>query len=310
MKRKHKYLLAGAILLLLLVFTVYSFFNSKPVGSGGSGGGLAVIRINGAISSTGGDGLLAGGVSASNINRLIRKAAEDTRVKGLLLAIDSPGGSAAGSQEIYRELTRFKKTGKPIVVSMGDAAASGGYYIASQGDYLVASPATATGSIGVIMEILDLSELYDKLGVNSQIIKAGGMKDAGSAARPLGEEERLYFQEMADEIYEQFVADVARARGLPLEDVKKLADGRVIIGSKALELNLVDELGNFNDAFDKLVELAGLKGVPPIIELETKSFWQNFFGLKIQGETDLEGTLLQLFFNLGGAGSRRVKFLF
>lgn len=310
MKRKHKYLLVGAALLLLFVFTLFSLFSSQPTGVSKSGGGLAVIRINGTISSTGGGGLLAGGVSAAHTNSLIRKAAEDARIKGLLVAIDSPGGSAAGSQEIYRELARFKETGKPIVVSMGDAAASGGYYIASQGDYIVANPATATGSIGVIMEVLDLSELYSKLGVNSQIIKAGGMKDAGSAARPLDEEERRYFQNMADEIYEQFVTDVARARGLPLEEVRDLADGRVIIGSKALELNLVDELGNFNDAFDKLVELTGLKGVPPIIQLESKSFWQNFFGLKIKREPDLEDTLLQLFLGLGSAGPRRVKFLF
>lgn len=257
--------------------------------------GLAVVSVNGAISSTSSGNILNEGASASRINHLIKKAADDDRVKGLLLAINSPGGSAAASQEIYRELERFKEKGKPIVVSMGDYAASGGYYIASQADYIIASPATMTGSIGVIMQIMDLSELYDKLGINTEVIKAGALKDAGGGNRPLNDEERAYFQAMADEIYQQFIVDVARARDLSYSDVSQLAEGQVILASQALEVGLVDGLGNYYDALDKLMELTGLEGEVNILELEKKSFWQNAFGLTARNSFDLEDLLGQLF---------------
>jgi protease-4 len=197
------------------------------------------------------------------VRNYLSRAEADGFVKAVVLRIESPGGSAAASQEIAAEVLRFKeKTGKPVVVSMGDVAASGGYYISVYADRIVANPATLTGSIGVISELIYIEGLLEKLGLEMEIIKAGEHKDMG--IRPLTDEERQIMQAITNDLYEQFVGAVAEGRNLPPETVRNLATGQLYTGGQALELGLVDELGGLDRAIEVAGELAGVTA--PIVE--------------------------------------------
>ena len=196
---------------------------------------------------------------------------KDASIKAIVLRIDSPGGAVGPSQEIYREIRRAAKS-KPVVASLGGVAASGGYYIASAASHIVANPGTITGSIGVIIHFPNLRELFSKIGYQMTTIKSGQFKDIGNPAREMTPEEKELLQATIDETYRQFVRDVAQARNLPEDDVRKVADGRIIMGEKALELKLVDQLGNFEDAVAKAGELGKIKGEPEVVEAKTKKF--------------------------------------
>lgn len=190
--------------------------------------------------------------------------AKDRHIKAIVLRIDSPGGGVGPSQEIYKEILRCRET-KPIVVSMGSLAASGGYYVASAGNKILASPGTITGSIGVIAEFVNFQGLLEKIGIDFQVIKQGEFKDVGSPHRGLTEREREMLSKVMEDIHKQFVGDVAKARGLDKEKVLEIADGRIFSGREAVELGLVDELGNFQDAVSSAKELAGIKGEPELV---------------------------------------------
>jgi protease-4 len=171
----------------------------------------------------------------------------------------------AASQEIYSAL---KKAGEklPVVVSMGGVAASGGYYVAVAADTIVANPGTTTGSIGVIATLAQVFRLMDKIGIDHEVIKSGKFKDSGSALRKMTPEDRQYLQGWIDDAYQQFVETVAEERNMPLSKVKKIADGRVFTGRQALELGLIDKLGDFQDAIDLAGKMGGIKGKPEILE--------------------------------------------
>lgn len=224
----------------------------------GGKGKIAVIPLSGTIAGVNQQGLLTtGGISPKLVRDYLKKAEGDDGVKAVVLRVDSPGGSAAASQEIASEIRRFKEdTGKPVVVSMGDIAASGGYYISVYADRIVANPGTLTGSIGVISHFIYIEGLLEKLGLEMETIKAGEHKDMG--IRPLTDRERQIIQDITYDLYEQFVVAVAHGRSLPVADVKTLATGQPYTGAQALELRLVDELGGL----DRAIELAaGLAGV-------------------------------------------------
>jgi len=224
----------------------------------GGKGKIAVIPLSGTIAGVNQQGLLTtGGISPKLVRDYLKKAEGDGGVKAVVLRVDSPGGSAAASQEIASEIRRFKEdTGKPVVVSMGDIAASGGYYISVYADRIVANPGTLTGSIGVISHFIYIEGLLEKLGLEMETIKAGEHKDMG--IRPLTDRERQIIQDITYDLYEQFVVAVAHGRSLPVADVKTLATGQPYTGAQALELRLVDELGGL----DRAIELAaGLAGV-------------------------------------------------
>lgn len=191
----------------------------------------------------------------------LREFREDEDVKAVILRVDSPGGVIAPAQEIHEEVRRTASE-KPLVVSMGTVAASGGYYISAPGTRILANPGTVTGSIGVIIQFREVHALFDKLGLRTRIVKSGPLKDAGSPFREMTEEERRVFQELVDDLFGQFVNAVAEGRGLPENQVRALADGRVYSGSQALELGLVDRLGGFWDAVEEATELAGIEGEP------------------------------------------------
>ncbi len=295
MGKKSLYFIVGLVLVVLIIFAVSSLFISFP-DPGQRARGIAEIRIDGPIVATPAGGVLAQGMaSAPRITGLIDRAARDDRVLGLLLVVNSPGGGAAASQEIYREVQRFKETGKPVVVSMGETAASGGYYVSSPADYIFANPATITGSIGAIMELFDTSELMDMLGIDVKTLKAGELKDAGSFSRAMTEKEEEYFQEMVDEIHRQFLEDVLKERPLDDDIVEKISDARIILGKEALELGLVDYLGSANDARRYLADQLGLPDAPPVIVLEEKTFFERWIGLSLDGLPRLEEILYPLY---------------
>ncbi|MBF0204263.1 MAG: signal peptide peptidase SppA [Desulfamplus sp.] len=189
----------------------------------------------------------------------IKKFREKSSIKAIVIRIDSPGGSVGPSQEIYREIIKTKKV-KKVVASMGSVAASGGYYAAASCDGIVANPGTITGSIGVIMEYANFQEIVQKIGLVPVVIKSGEFKDMGSPLRDIKDNERKLLQNVVNEIHMQFVRDAAQGRNIDIETMTKLADGRIYTGESALSLNLVDRLGNLDDAVGWAGELAGIKG--------------------------------------------------
>jgi protease-4 len=185
-------------------------------------------------------------------------------VKAVVVRVNSPGGSPVPSDEIYRALLAFEK---PVVISMGDVAAPGGYYIACAGDHIIAHPDTLTGSIGVTSQFLTIEGLLEKVGVEAVVLTTGPRKDIGSPFREMTEEEKKVWQEILDQAYEDFVGVVVEARELPEETVRELADGSVYTGRQAVELGLADAVGTRDDAISKAADLGGIEGRPRVLEL-------------------------------------------
>lgn len=193
----------------------------------------------------------------------IRSLTTDKKIKGILVRVDSPGGAVAPSQEMYQAL-QAAAAKKPVAVSMGSTAASGGYYIALGGSKIFANPGSVTGSIGVITQLINVSRIVEKVDVDINTITTGPYKDSGSPFREFDEEDDRYFRQLINDIYEQFVDDVAKARKLDVAEVRKVADGRVFTGRQAKDLKLVDELGSFNDALEWLAKEAKIEGEPKL----------------------------------------------
>jgi protease IV len=211
---------------------------------------------------------------AKTVNRHLKQYGDDSRVKAIILRIDSPGGGVSASQEIYREVKRVREEKKKkVVVSMASVAASGGYYIACPADKIFANPGTVTGSIGVIAEWFNYKGLAEWAKLKPVVFKSGEFKDTGSPTRELTEADKKYFQGMIDELYSQFVGAVTEGRQgkgeagaeLTRERVVKLADGRVYTGETAKKNGLVDEIGNYEDVVKATAKLAQIKGEPQVV---------------------------------------------
>jgi protease-4 len=213
---------------------------------------VAVVPIEGEI------------VDARETLELLHRYARNSSVKAVVVRINSPGGAIAPSQEIYTAILKIRKDGKPVVASMDSVAASGGYYIASACDPIIANSGTITGSIGVILQWFDMAELAKWAKLKPETIKSGAMKDAGSPYREMTDEERAYFQSVVSQLHSQFVRDVAEGRKdkLKLDEVTRIADGRVFTGEQARVLKLIDELGTIDDAVRKAGQLGGIRGEP------------------------------------------------
>lgn len=260
-------------ILLLGVVTIgvggYLFSQS----SGGLDGGsflaekIGVVTVEGVISDGGRGGLLFGPSGARAIMEDLRAAADDDSLKAVIVLINSPGGSPAASHAIYEEITRLRAK-KKVVACMTDVAASGGYYVASACDKIVAQGSTLTGSIGVIFGGVSYYGLMKKLGLQNATQTAGKYKDVGSPLRPMNPEEKALLQGMLNDIYGQFVQAVADGRNLKVSRVRQLAEGRVYTGQQAKAVGLVDELGNFYDAVKLTGKLAGIKGEPKVKYME------------------------------------------
>jgi len=197
--------------------------------------------------------------------RRIKAMSETKGVKAIVLDINSPGGSVGAVQELHSQILRIRKEKKiPFVAVFGDVAASGGYYIASACDKVVAHPGSLTGSIGVIFSVSNLEGLFGKIGYKMEAIKSGKFKDIGSPARAMTKEERDLMQALIMDAYGQFVAAVSAGRNLPVDKVKVLAQGQIYTGSQALEHNLVDKLGDSDDAVALAAKLGGIAGRPKV----------------------------------------------
>jgi protease IV len=195
----------------------------------------------------------------------LKRYAENSTVKAIVIRINSPGGAIAPSQEIYAAIRRTRAdSGKPIVASFDSVAASGGYYIAAACDEIVANPGSITGSIGVILQWFNTRELIQWAKLKPETIISGPMKDAGSPFRELTEAERQYFQGIVTQLHSQFVRDVTQGRSkkMKAEEVARIADGRIFTGEQALELKLIDELGSIDDAIRTAGRLGGIEGEP------------------------------------------------
>jgi protease-4 len=201
----------------------------------------------------------------------------DNSIAGVILRIDSPGGAVAPSQEIYTEVMRYRIDRKPLVVSMSSVAASGGYYIASPASKIFADPGTLTGSIGVIFTLPQYQELAKKIGIEFRVFKAGALKDVGSPYRAMTDEEKKFIERLLKDTHEQFIADVAKGRGMSPDTLARYADGRVFTGKQAYEAKLVDTLGGYEDALDWLRLRTGLsRGAKVVRKKPTSSRFRDW----------------------------------
>lgn len=221
--------------------------------------------------------------------RQLRYFLKKDTIKAVVLRVDSPGGVVAPSQEISDEVRKFALK-KKIVVSMGSLAASGGYYISAPATLIYANPGTITASIGVILKLSNIEALMDKIGIKSYTLKTGKYKDSGSPLRKFSADDRAMLQAVIDNTHEQFIQAVARGRKLPVEDIRKIADGRILSGEQALGLKLVDRLGTLQDAIEEAGRLAGISGEPEVIQPPKKKL--NYLDLLVDGmEEKFDGTL-------------------
>jgi protease IV len=275
----------------LLVFTVGVVALVLAVGAGGrsapsavyyeeeyvSGTGpdkIAVVPVDGTIvaadSSTGD---LQPTTTPEGLADALQQARGDARVAAVVLEVNSPGGGVTASDEMHQSILDFREqTGLPVVVSMGDVAASGGYYISTAADRIVANETTLTGSLGVIFALTDFSELADRYGVEQEVVKSGEFKDMGSSFRDLTPEEREILQSIVDESYDEFVGVIVEGRGLPEARVREIADGRVYSGEQAKELGLVDSFGGLDEAVEVSRDLANIREATVVRYVEKPTF--------------------------------------
>jgi protease-4 len=254
--KKRPFLIAALIIgAVFLFFIAVVYTLSGIMGRSASlsiGKKVGVIEVTGVITS-----------SKEIIEQLI-DFRDDAGIKAIVLRVDSPGGGVGPSQEIYEEVCKAVEV-KPVVVSVGSVAASGGYYIAVPAQRILANPGSITGSIGVIMEFTNFQELLQKIGLRSDVIKSGEHKDIGSPIRPMTDSDRKILQTLIDDVHAQFIDAVAEGRKMEPAVVRTLADGRIFTGRQAMAAGLVDEMGNLQDAIGVAAELGGIEGEPKAV---------------------------------------------
>ncbi len=229
------------------------------------------------------------------------KARRDPWVKAVVLRINSPGGAVTAAELMHHEVLRFKKSGKPVVVMMMDVAASGGYYVACAADEIMACHSTVTGSIGVIVQLFEVTGTMQKIGISADAIKSAPMKAAGSPFEPLTPPERTMFQGIVDDLYGQFVAVVEAGRPkLSHDQVMAVADGRVFTADQALALGLIDRIGTMNGAIDRAKALAGIRTAKVVSYVRPYGYVANYYGHEPAGEPQGQAQVNLLNVDLGG----------
>ena len=261
-------ILSGLILVLFVLVFFYAYLtggDSKALSFLASDG-VGVLQIVGTIDDS------------RSVMMELKRFKEAPWIKAIVVRIDSPGGAVAPTQEIFDELQKTKKK-KPLIASMGSMATSGGYYVASACEKIIANPGTLTGSIGVIMQLNNVEELMKKVGVKGYNIKSGVNKDIGSPFQPLSPEGKEILQSLVDNVHSQFVSAVAKGRGMNEAQVRKLADGRVYSGAQAKELGLVDQFGTLDDAIEFAAKRVGLEENPTVYysSPEEERWWEKIF---------------------------------
>jgi protease-4 len=270
-QKKHPILLVlgilcAAVLVLGIVMSVILSLTGPSRGLS-FGNRIGVITVEGVVASP------------EPVLRQLESFRKDDRIKAIILRVNSPGGAVGPSQEIYKEVRRTVQT-KRVVASLGTLAASGGYYIAAGADKIVANPGTLSGSIGVIMEFVQIEELLSRWGIGLEVVKSGEFKDIGSPHRRMSPRDRELVEGLTREIQSQFVEAVAEGRKLPVEEVREIADGRILSGARCKALGLVDSLGNFLDAVDVAKQMAGIEGEVTLVHArkERSILWELIFG--------------------------------
>ena len=245
----------GSILVLFLIFRIFSSTTSSSRLFGGDK--VGIVRLEGLI------------LSSEQVNKQLNDYSERSDIKAIVLRVNSGGGVVGASQEIYEKVKDLK--GKvPIIVSVDNAAASGAYYAALESEIIVANHGSLVGSIGVILDYPVVAELFDKIGLHVETVKSGALKDSGSLTRPVSKLDREYFQSVVDDQHEQFIIAVAEGRNLPVEEVRKFADGRIFTGNQALAISFIDTIGTFEDAIAIAGKIGGIKGKPKKVEIRKK----------------------------------------
>jgi protease IV len=291
-RRRLPWILGGLAALGLLVLTIGTVAVVLAFAQGGgsaapvlyeeeyvSGQGtdkIAVVPVEGTItpadSSVGGTQTTA---TPDGLSAALQQAADDANVAAVVLEIDSPGGGVTATEEMYQSILDFKKsTGMPVVVSMGSVAASGGYYISTAADEIVAYETTLTGSLGVIIKLTDFSEAAEKYGIQQEVIQSGEFKNMGSSFKELTPKEREIFQSFIDVSYEEFVSVIVEGRDMSEERVREIADGRIYSGEQAKELGLVDEFGGLDEAARIARERANVAEATVVRYVEEPSFFE------------------------------------
>ncbi|MFS0654576.1 signal peptide peptidase SppA [Bacillus sp. 179-C3.3 HS] len=284
----------------------------KVLEDGSGSNKIAVVEINGTIQDNGGASSLLGGEGYDHRAFLkeLDKAKDDPSVKGVLLRVNSPGGGVYESAEIHKKLEEVKKAKKPIYVSMGSMAASGGYYVSAPADKIFASPETLTGSLGVIMQTLNYSKLADNLGIKYETIKSGKYKDIMSPDRDMTKDERDIMQDMVNNSYEGFVKVIADGRDMSKENVKKIADGRIYDGTQAKANGLVDELGYYEDALKAMKKNEkGLKGAK-VVSYSQSFGWNSLLSMSAGKLFKSELDFLNLKETLAGSNGSKPMYLY
>lgn len=250
-------------------FTVGSDVGSQPLAATPvtSDGGffsdqVAMIDVTGLIININRNGILTRGENpVAALQERLEKARKDDRVKAVIIRLNTPGGTVAATEAMYREIERFKeRSSKPVIALMTDVAASGGFYLACAADHIVAQPTTITGSIGVIMQLVSVKPLMDRWGIEATALTSGPNKAAGSPLSRLTDEQRATLQAIVDQFYSEFTAVVRRGRpNIPADRFAEVTDGRVFTGTEAARLGLVDQTGDLYDAFAAAKRAAGLQ---------------------------------------------------
>jgi protease-4 len=303
-RRKWPFVVGGLVALGLLVLTVglvvlvlaidargqsaSSAVYEEEYVSGGGPDKIAVVPVEGEIVSA--DSTVAGvqpTTTPEGLADALQQAKDDASVAAVVLEVNSPGGGVTASDEMQQSILDFKRSsGKPVVVSMGDVAASGGYYISTAADRIVANETTLTGSLGVIFALTNFSELADRYGVEQEVVKSGEFKDMGSSFRNLTPEEREILQSIVDESYDEFVAVIVEGRGLSEERVREIADGRIYSGEQAKELGLVDSFGGLDVAAGIARNLANVEEATVVRYVESPSLRETLLARLAPQEAD------------------------
>ncbi len=272
MSKKTVIIAAAVVVSIIVLFAVSVKIASVIINSGDANitgkDGIGLVEVKGMI------------LDSKETIRQLRYFLKKDSVKVVVLRVDSPGGIVAPSQEINAEVRKFAAK-KKIIVSMGSLAASGGYYISAPATMIYANPGTITASIGVILKLSNIESLMDKIGIKSVTLKTGKFKDSGSPVRQFSAEDRAMLQSVIDNTHEQFVRAVAEGRKLPIEEVRKIADGRILSGEQAKQFKLVDRLGTIQDAIDEAGKLAGISGDPEVLQAPKKKI--NYLDLLAEG---------------------------
>ncbi len=258
---------------------------------------ILIIDVTGIIGANLKTGIFTReGDSLSRIYFRLQKASQDNLIKGIVLRIDTPGGEVTACDIIHHEILNFKKkTGIPVLALMMGLGTSGGYYVASACDLIIAHPSTITGSIGVISIFPNFSLLLAKIGVSINVIKSGEMKDSGSAFREITEEEKFIFQGVIDSLYRKFLEAVERGRkgSLNLEELGKIADGRIYTAEQALQLKLIDRIGYFDTALEEILKLSSLKKAKVIAYTYYPKLKTNIYASSLENNSFLEDKNLE-----------------